>query len=491
MSVLTSLCIDRACLDRLPQTLRAPQLAFFGMLCGHIWIWDACHMASAANPDLAPTATIYLAQTIFLLGVTLAALAFKPRQKSVAWADWALAALMALATLALTLPLPDGWPRAAVVGVAAVFGGIGIGWTYLQWSFFYAGLGAADAVACIFGAMVVGSVLKFPVDLLPALPAAIVCALLPFGSVALYRRAQRLLPACEPAERPYSLRTQQPLLKIMLGVAAYGLVIGIMQGMTIDADPAPKWALSGVHHLLEVAAALVVLHHVFVRRGNLHFGNLWRAILVFTATGVLALPLFGRAFSGWALVAVGVAQTLVVMLLWAMLADIAHRSTLPPLAVFGFGWTAYSLPFPLGHALGALFTLDEATVSLISVIVYLLAMASVFLLDERDFSRNRVFADLEQQPVSPALFDALGHACAELGREAGLTDREGQIMQLICQGRSKGYIAENLCISENTVRSHARHLYAKLGVHSKQELLDLMVARMGTAGNVAARSAGR
>ena len=456
MSVLTSLCIDRACLDRLPQTLRAPRLAFFGMLCGHIWIWDACHMASAANPDLAPTATIYLAQTIFLLGVTLAALAFKPRQKSVAWADWALAALMALATLALTLPLPDGWPRAAVVGVAAVFGGIGIGWTYLQWSFFYAGLGAADAVACIFGAMVVGSVLKFPVDLLPTLPAAVVCALLPFGSVALYRRAQRLLPACEPAERPYSLRTQQPLLKIM-----------------------------------EVAAALVVLHHVFVRRGNLHFGNLWRAILVFTATGVLALPLFGRAFSGWALVAVGVAQTLVVMLLWAMLADIAHRSTLPPLAVFGFGWTAYSLPFPLGHALGALFTLDEATVSLISVIVYLLAMASVFLLDERDFSRNRVFADLEQQPVSPALFDALGHACAELGREAGLTDREGQIMQLICQGRSKGYIAENLCISENTVRSHARHLYAKLGVHSKQELLDLMVARMGTAGNVAARSAGR
>ena len=52
-------------------------------------------------------------------------------------------------------------------------------------------------------------------------------------------------------------------------------------------------------------------------------------------------------------------------------------------------------------------------------------------------------------------------------------------MELICKGRSKGYIAESLCISENTVRSHARHLYAKVGVHSKQELLDLLMDQMG------------
>ena len=476
-----SLIPDR---EVLPRTLKNPRFAYFGMLCGHIWIWDACHMAGAANPDLSPTTTIYMAMTIFLLAVTVAALLFKTTQRMVARADWPIAALMAVATLTLTLPLPQGLPRETVIGVAAVFGGIGIGWSYMQWAFFYAGLGVRDAIACIFGAMVIGSALKLPVDLLPTVPAAVVCAVLPFASVVCYRRAQRHIaqdgPADEPTERPYSLRTLQPLLKIMLGVAAYGLVIGIMQGMTIQAAEAPKWLLSSVHHLAEIAAAVFVLYHVFVRRKLLHFGNLWRAILVFTSTGVLALPVFGTLLSGWALVAVGVAQTLVVMLLWAMLADIAHRSTLPPLAVFGFGWCAYCLPFPLGHALGALFTLDEASVSLISVIVYLLAMASVFLLDEHDFSRFRIFADLEEPAVSPALFDTMEHVCQELGRTAGLTEREVQVMQLVCQGRSKGYIAETLCISENTVRSHARHLYAKLDVHSKQELLDLMMQRLGS-----------
>ena len=48
------------------------------------------------------------------------------------------------------------------------------------------------------------------------------------------------------------------------------------------------------------------------------------------------------------------------------------------------------------------------------------------------------------------------------------------VLQLLCKGRSKSYIAESLFISENTVRSHSKHIYAKLDVHSKQEILDLI-----------------
>ena len=61
-----------------------------------------------------------------------------------------------------------------------------------------------------------------------------------------------------------------------------------------------------------------------------------------------------------------------------------------------------------------------------------------------------------------------------MGSQRGLTAREVEVLQLLCKGRSKSYIAESLFISENTVRSHSKHIYAKLDVHSKQEILDLI-----------------
>ena len=59
-------------------------------------------------------------------------------------------------------------------------------------------------------------------------------------------------------------------------------------------------------------------------------------------------------------------------------------------------------------------------------------------------------------------------------RNFGLTDRERDMAWYIAQGRSKGRISEELLISENTVKGYTRSLYVKIGVHSKQQLLDTL-----------------
>jgi DNA-binding CsgD family transcriptional regulator len=46
------------------------------------------------------------------------------------------------------------------------------------------------------------------------------------------------------------------------------------------------------------------------------------------------------------------------------------------------------------------------------------------------------------------------------------------MLLLLGQGRSVANIASTLFISENTAKSHIRSIYRKLGVHSKQELID-------------------
>ncbi|WP_258772289.1 response regulator transcription factor [Eggerthella lenta] len=70
--------------------------------------------------------------------------------------------------------------------------------------------------------------------------------------------------------------------------------------------------------------------------------------------------------------------------------------------------------------------------------------------------------------------DGIDERCRTVGERCGLSPREIEIMQYLCKGRSRPYIAETLYLSENTVRTHSRRIYGKLDVHNKQELLDLV-----------------
>jgi LuxR family maltose regulon positive regulatory protein len=53
-----------------------------------------------------------------------------------------------------------------------------------------------------------------------------------------------------------------------------------------------------------------------------------------------------------------------------------------------------------------------------------------------------------------------------------LTPRERTVLRLLAQGRSKREIAEQLHVSFNTVHSHTKAVYRKLGVSSRREAVE-------------------
>ena len=55
-----------------------------------------------------------------------------------------------------------------------------------------------------------------------------------------------------------------------------------------------------------------------------------------------------------------------------------------------------------------------------------------------------------------------------------LVSREGEIMIMFAKGRNLPYVQEELCLSKSTVSTHRQHIYQKLGVHSSQEMIDLI-----------------
>jgi DNA-binding NarL/FixJ family response regulator len=73
----------------------------------------------------------------------------------------------------------------------------------------------------------------------------------------------------------------------------------------------------------------------------------------------------------------------------------------------------------------------------------------------------------------------------ELCRNGGLSPRELEVYELLAQGRSNPKIAATLFISESTTKVHVRHIFEKLGVHSRAEAAAL------SAGDEAMREARR
>jgi DNA-binding CsgD family transcriptional regulator len=64
--------------------------------------------------------------------------------------------------------------------------------------------------------------------------------------------------------------------------------------------------------------------------------------------------------------------------------------------------------------------------------------------------------------------------CAEISGRFSLSPREGEILVYLIQGRSASYIAERQFVTTSTVKTHTQRIFKKTGVHSKQELLDLV-----------------
>ena len=63
---------------------------------------------------------------------------------------------------------------------------------------------------------------------------------------------------------------------------------------------------------------------------------------------------------------------------------------------------------------------------------------------------------------------------AALADEHGLSERESEVLGLLYRGNTQKKIAERLFLSVNSIQTYAKSLYRKLGVHSRQELIDMV-----------------
>lgn len=120
-----------------------------------------------------------------------------------------------------------------------------------------------------------------------------------------------------------------------------------------------------------------------------------------------------------------------------------------------------NVAWAIGSLLGNLvFQLTPVVPDSLSVVISVAIVASFFLFQNTWLNGPKYV--LEPKEVAS---EALAHA-------RGLSNRETEVVLLLLEGRSLRFIQNALYISEGTARTHVKRIYAKLEVHSKQELID-------------------
>ena len=170
-------------------------------------------------------------------------------------------------------------------------------------------------------------------------------------------------------------------------------------------------------------------------------------------------------------------------MLWMTFVSEAHERKLPAFFLLGLAVGTAQLSIAAGRTLAltpALAALVEHPLTAITCVISLLAfsLAAIFISYLRFFakSKDHRYTDApDEMGDSITTSVALTDASLELLRETfALSEREFQVIGEFSTGRSARYIADCYMLSEHTVKSHLRRAYAKMEIHSRQELLNLI-----------------
>ena len=171
------------------------------------------------------------------------------------------------------------------------------------------------------------------------------------------------------------------------------------------------------------------------------------------------------------------------LLMWSALCAVASRNTVDAIPAICWG-TAVSylgicagvgLWFAANLVLAPL--LGDARVATGVLVTCVLALTVLYvLLTWRGFSFDETVAGVapDAPQVSVRYVDRLEDRCTKVAADCGLTTRESQVLALLARGNNSQHIQQDLGIGRNTVKYHVKNVYVKLGVHSQQELIDLV-----------------
>jgi DNA-binding CsgD family transcriptional regulator len=161
------------------------------------------------------------------------------------------------------------------------------------------------------------------------------------------------------------------------------------------------------------------------------------------------------------------------------LSEICFKYRIDGIWMFGIMELASSASGVVGWWAGEVFTASysigsqTANVVVALIIVGMIGAAVLFFNDRlvsRTFGTEPLSSSNSESGMAVMFYyEDLVWRCTRIARRFGLTHREQEVLELLAQGMSIARIEESLYISNSTVKTHIRHIYEKMAVHSRDE----------------------
>jgi DNA-binding CsgD family transcriptional regulator len=243
--------------------------------------------------------------------------------------------------------------------------------------------------------------------------------------------------------------------------------------LNVENYSARSWYfISGVHQFLNFAVIVAALHFLLgvyeIRFRKAITAAFLLSLLIFEALILSPIGTVLDADSGTIRLGIGyqiasvwyfISFTVVLALGYGLLRRVWHtdkRNFMIGFLIFatvGYGETLINLPGSLRSTEAVLSTESNFLFSSIPYALYGIFLINYFL--------------HYPVPAAPGMDDLSEDFLARYG----ITDREGEIIRKVLQGKSNADIAGELFISLATVKTHLHNIYKKIGVDSRYDLL--------------------
>lgn len=220
-----------------------------------------------------------------------------------------------------------------------------------------------------------------------------------------------------------------------------------------------------------IAIALILLNSRSERMAK----NCYHAIVVFLVIGALLLPLplvypDSSAYLPYA--ANAAAYQCFSLFMWVIVTGVCNRYASVRIRTFSFARAAWAVGPLLGMLLGR-FVLHQHGIQLASAFPIMLVSALVILLvSSAVFTESDLLKAMDIIPLERKR--RFQEKCLKVVDRYGPTERETEILIMFAKGRNLPCVQDQLCLSKSTVSTHRQHIYQKLGIHSQQELINLV-----------------